>query len=98
MPIFYLEPKGGDTHDPSWAVSCIKEGCWVEADTEELARWWVQAATLRAQDMEPRSTYESHHSPWGNKDLTDCKPGQPRQDIPAGKVLTESGKILEAPR
>jgi hypothetical protein len=96
MSIFYLEPKDGNTLDPSWAVSSIKEGCWIDAETEELARCRVQGATLIAQDIVPRSTCEGHLSPWGNIELTDCKPSHSRQDIPAGKVLTESGKILDA--
>jgi hypothetical protein len=51
MPTFYLEPKNGDISDPSWEASYLKEGCWVEAKTEELARSHVEGATLRMLDM-----------------------------------------------
>jgi hypothetical protein len=95
MPNFYLEPKAGHTHDPSWAVSCIKEGCWIEAETEELARLRVQGATLLAQDM---VSSERLFSPWTNAELTDCTLSEPPRQIPAEKVLSKSGKILDAPR
>ena len=94
MPIFYLEPKGGNIHDSSWAVSCIKEGCWVEAETEALARLSVQGATLLAQDMvSPIPLF----SPWTQTDLTDCTQSEAPQRIPAETVLSKSGKILDAP-
>jgi hypothetical protein len=36
------------------------------------------------------------YSPWIQTRLTDCGLGKPPRDIPAGKVLTKSGKILDA--
>jgi hypothetical protein len=94
MPIFYLEPKDGNVSDPSWEASYLKEGCWVEARTEELARHKVEGATLRMLDVKPGRPVV--FPPWTQPRLTDCKPDEPPRDIPAGKVLTESGQLLDA--
>jgi hypothetical protein len=94
MPIFYLEPKNGDTSDPSWEASSLKEGCWTEAKTTEQARHKVEGASLKMVDMKPGKPVV--YSPWIQTRLTDCGLGKPPRDIPAGKVLTKSGKILDA--
>jgi hypothetical protein len=95
MPDFYLEPKGGDTSDPCWEASYLKEGCWIEAGTEELARCRVESATLKMRDM--KSDRPIVFSPWIQPRFTDCKLDKPPRFVPAGKVLTESGKILDIP-
>jgi hypothetical protein len=95
MPIFYLEPRGGDTSDRSWEATYLREGCWTEAKTELVAREKVAGATLQMMDVrrgQPLKVY----SPWTQPRLTDCRQEKPPRDIPAGKVLTKSGKILDA--
>jgi hypothetical protein len=95
MPVFYLEPKNGDTTDPSWEASYLKEGCWTEAATEQLARRQVEGATLKVLSRKPHEPMNIF-PPWTQPRLTDCRPDKPPRDIPVGKVLTKSGKILDA--
>ncbi len=95
MPIFYLEPKNGDTSDQSWEATSLQEGCWTEAETELVARDRVAGATLQMMDVRPGQPLNVH-SPWIQPRLTDCRPDKPPRDIPAGKILTKSGKVLDA--
>ena len=94
MPFFYLEPKHGDTSDPSWEATYLKQGCWTEAATEDFARQRVAGVTLRMVSRKPGHLMRVH-SPWVQSSLTDCKIGEPPRDIPKGKVLTQSGKIFD---
>jgi hypothetical protein len=94
MTVFYLEPKGGNTSDPSWELSILKEGCWTETATEQLAREQVVRVTVKVPDANTHSKLGS--PPWTQPRLTDCKPDKPPQNIPTGKVLTKSLKILGA--
>jgi hypothetical protein len=66
MPFFYLEPKNGDTSDPSWEASYLREGCWTEAVTEELARRRIESASLKMvtrKQHEPMKTFSRGYSP-----------------------------------
>jgi hypothetical protein len=87
MPIFYLEPRGGDTSDRSWESTCLREGCW--------AREKVAGATLKMVDVQSGKRTQSY-SPWVQPRLTDCTPDTPSRAVPAGKVLTKSVKIFDA--
>lgn len=93
MPVFYLEPKGGDISDPSWEASYLTEGCWIEARTTDLARRKVEGATLRMRSKPNRPRV---FSPWIQDHVTDCRRDTPPQDIPAGKLLTKSGMFRDA--
>jgi hypothetical protein len=95
MPIFYLEPRGGDTSDRSWEATYLREGCWTEAKTELVAREKVAGATVKIVDVKPGKRMKSY-SPWVQPRLTDCTPDTPSRAVPAGKVLTKSGKIFDA--
>jgi hypothetical protein len=92
MPTFYLEPKGGNTSDPSWEASSIKQGCWVQAESENHARQLVENATLAMVTVKPGHPAKVR-SPWAQPNLTSCGEALHR-DIPSGKVLTKGGKIV----
>jgi hypothetical protein len=95
MPIYYLEPKEGDTSDERWEASSLKEGCWTVADTEDLARRQVGQATFEAisTNLDGSLVY----SPWMQKRLVDCKMDQERKDVPSRQVLSKSGKLIDIP-
>jgi hypothetical protein len=94
MPIFYLEPKHDTKSDPRWEASYVSEGCWVVAESEEVARLRLDGATKRFVDMKPGQKIV--YSPWIDPTVTTCKEGKPPRDIPDGKVLTSSGKLIDA--
>jgi hypothetical protein len=94
MPIFYLEPKDGDTSDHNWQASYLREGCWVEAETEAAARLRVTGATLKMVDAKFGHPMRAS-SPWEQTALTTCRPDKPSKDVPPGKIMTKSGKILD---
>lgn len=95
MPIFYLEPKNDALGDHSWQASNFKGGCWIEAETEEVARLRVQGATQKMLDVKPYQPLNIF-SPWTQRAITDCRIDKPPRDIPAGKILTKSGQFLNA--
>jgi hypothetical protein len=95
MPIFYLEPKSGNVSAPNWAATSLKEGCWVIAESEADARKRVNLATSRLVSPVPaHSTRLPLHSPWTDRELTDCRPDNARPDIVAGEIRTNSGKTI----
>jgi hypothetical protein len=63
MPVFYLEPKKSSAGDRSWEATFLREGCWVEAETELVARERVAGATLRMMDVKPGQPLNVR-SPW----------------------------------
>jgi hypothetical protein len=91
MPVFYLEPHDGDIRDPRWAMTTLKEGCWVSAPTTEIARLIVQQATIKLLDLQP---HEPLLSPWLNDRLTDCRPDSRALTVPDGIIVTVSGKTI----
>jgi hypothetical protein len=91
MPLFYLEPKDDDISDPRWATTTLKEGCWVAAPTEAVARLIVQQATIKLLDLQPD---ELLYSPWLDEQLTDCRPDSSALAIPHGSIVTVSGKTI----
>ncbi len=93
MPIFYLEPKDGDTSDPNWAATYIHEGVWLVARDPDDARMVMQGSALKATDFRPGETILS--SPWITGRLTTCKADNPPHEIPEGKILTKSGRLFD---
>ena len=94
MLIFYLEPKHDTKSDLRWEASCVSGGCWVVAESVEVARPRLDGATKRFVDMKPGQKIV--YSPWIDPTVTTCKEGKPPRDIPDGKVLTSSGKLIDA--
>ena len=45
MAFFHLVPRNDDTSDPCWTNSLLKEGCWIEVESEEKARRAVAIKT-----------------------------------------------------
>jgi hypothetical protein len=88
MSTYYLEPRNGDTSDPSWEASSLKEGCWTEADSEELARRQVEQATFNTNLV---------HSPWTQRKLVICRLDQSQKNVPSSQVLSKTGKIIDIP-
>ena len=95
MPTYYLEPKNGDTSDPSWEASSLKEGCWTEADSEELARRQVEQATYKA--ILPKTGSNTVGSPWTRPGLVQCKIDEDQKSVPSSQLLSKSGKIIDIP-
>jgi hypothetical protein len=93
MPIFYVEPKDGDTSDPSWATTYIHEGVWLSAHDPDHARMIMQGSTLKMTDVHPGKKILT--SPWLNGHLTICKADSLPRAIPKGKILTKSGKLID---
>jgi hypothetical protein len=92
MPTFHLEPKDGQTTDPRWQATSLREACWINAPSPHIARLRVEVATVRFLDHD---TYKVElFSPWIDADLTDCSPGNAPGDLPDGIILTASGKRI----
>ena len=86
MPIYYLEPKEGDTSDERWEASSLKEGRWTVADTEDLARRQVGQATFEA--VSPNLDGSLVYSPWMQKRLVDC-------NCPPSALMRQIGRVEE---
>jgi hypothetical protein len=95
MPAYYLEPRNGDTSDPSWEASSLKEGCWTEADSEERARRQVEQATFKA--ILPKPGGNMVCSPWTQPELVQCRLDESQKSVPSGQLLSKSGKIIDVP-
>jgi hypothetical protein len=95
MTTYYLEPKNGDTTDPSWEASSLREGCWTEADSEKLARRQVEQATFKA--ILTKSGQNMVCSPWTQPGLVHCKIDLAQKGVPSSQVLSKSGKIIDLP-
>jgi hypothetical protein len=95
MPTYYLEPTNGDTSDPSWEASSLKEGCWTEANAEELARRQVAYATFNAILSKPAG--DMVRSPWTQTRLVHCRIDVVETSVPSNQVLSKSGKIVGVP-
>jgi hypothetical protein len=93
MPIFYLEPQNGETIDPSWEASYLREGCWIEAESEAQACLRVENTTLKMRDMIPGRKVV--FPPWQQPHLVGCREANPPRDIPPEKILTKSGKLID---
>ena len=94
MPIFYLEPLNGDTKDPSWEASYLQEGCWVDAKSEAHARLRVENATAKMRDVVPGRKIV--FPPWQQEQLVSCQKSDAPREFPADKILTRSGKLIDA--
>jgi len=100
MPIFYLAPREGQSNDPRWAATSLREGCWVAARSGYAARLKVGMATLKEECwiVAPRRRMsrdqEKRYSPWLNAPLTECRPANPPIDVPEGIIVTVSGKPI----
>jgi hypothetical protein len=95
MPIYYLEPRNDDTSDPNWEASSLTEGCWTEADSEELARRKVEQATFEA--ILPKIGKNKLSSPWTQPELVQCRIDESQKSVPSSQVLSKSGKIIDVP-
>ena len=92
MPVFYLEPKARDVSDPRWDATALREGCWVQAETEDHARQEVDQRTHTM--IVRRPGWPLLFSPWRDPKLTDCRPDAPDLEVPEGIVITASGKTF----
>jgi hypothetical protein len=88
MPIYFLEPRDGNTSDPSWAASYLKEGCWVVSGSEKSARRKVEGATLKAVE------FSRPNSPWLDWRFTTCRIDRPPHDIPTDQIVMKNGKVF----
>ena len=95
MRTFYLEPKDGDTSDPNWAATSLKEGCWVKAESESNARRLVELAGLKTMEIRPGQMIILH-SPWLDPELTSCEPTDAGPDIIEGVILPKSARPIDA--
>jgi hypothetical protein len=94
MTIFFLEPL--ELSDPSWQASSLKESCWTEATTEAVARHQVECATfIMVAPAQPES--EVVKSPWVQPRLSSRRIDNSQCQLPSGKVLGKTGKIIEIP-
>jgi hypothetical protein len=93
MQIYYLEPKNDDTSDPRWEATFLREGCWVAAGSETLARAKVQLATLKPVPWDPEQ--KMLYSPWPEPRLADCWiDNRPNVRVPDGVIVTLGGKTI----
>jgi hypothetical protein len=91
MAFFHLVPRNNDTSDPCWATSILKEGCWIEADSEEKARG---ALAIKTETLDPPNIVAK--SPWLDDRLTECLQAEPPFDFLVGKILSDSGRMFDA--
>jgi hypothetical protein len=59
-----------------------------------VARLQLDGATKKIVNMKPGQKIV--YSPWIDPTVTTCKEGKPPRNIPNGKVLTRSGKLIDA--
>jgi hypothetical protein len=78
---------------PATGTGRLVRGLWVIAHDEEHARLIAQGATLIAENAEIGKPVRS--SPWQNSQLTTFRSEKLPHDIPARKILTKSGKLLD---
>ena len=87
--VYRLDPTEEGRSDPRWAATSLKEGCWVRAESEALARKTVEVATISI------AAGQSLYSPWIDPELTSCDvDSAPPGNIPPGVVLTEGGRTF----
>jgi hypothetical protein len=94
MPVFRLEPVAQRAGSPHWKSSTIgAQRCWVEAASENAARWAVTMATIIARcDDHP----DSPIMPWRHADHAVCL--VERGEVPAlrpGYVVDAAGDLHE---
>jgi hypothetical protein len=92
VPVYYLEPKDEGLSDPRWTATALKEGCWVRADTEDLARTVVDHATHTM--VARKQGWPLLFSPWRDPTLTDCRLETPNVIVPRGIIVTRGGKTF----
>jgi hypothetical protein len=91
MPVFVLGPRNGDTSDPRWQASSVKERCWTQAENQDVARRRVEDATFERVDA-PGPKVAS--SPWTDPQLTYCNIDPTPPPVPAQSVLSEGGIVI----
>ena len=102
MPIFYLEPRDGQTSHPRWGATSLSEACWVVARNSYRARLKVGMATLKegcfvtAPKNWPDQPADEQklYSAWLNAHLTDCRSDNPPVEIPVGMIITVTGQSI----
>jgi hypothetical protein len=91
MAVFVLGPRNGDTNDPRWEASSLKERCWTEAETEQIARRLVEGATFERVDAPGLKVAAS---PWTDPQLTYCHVDSSAPSVPVQSVLSERGTVI----
>ncbi|MGM4992599.1 hypothetical protein [Tardiphaga sp. 841_E9_N1_2] len=71
MPIYKLQPVKDSLNNDSWAATSLKEECWIDAETEELARVLIEGDTKQMVDVKPGEPMNIY-SPWRDPSLTNC--------------------------
>jgi hypothetical protein len=91
MPVFRLEPVDGDTTNPRWETTNLREGCWVQAASEEFARKMVERLTVQNVASKPGGVL---YTPWTDPSLTECRIDYPHIEVPDGIIVTVGGKTI----
>lgn len=90
MPIFRIEPIGTTVSDRRWTASKIKETFWIRADSEDAARHHAALILMQMTDVIPGKPVL--FSPWLDSNFAECSPDDPAIEIPAGIIVTTTGK------
>lgn len=92
MPTFRLVPKEPTIDQADWKSTNHRSACWVQADSEDAARFSVALQTMRLPDY--LSTTLAPVSPWQDANLSECTVGDPPFVVEGFAVFDDDGAVL----
>lgn len=92
MPAFRLVPKEPTISLMDWNATSHRAACWVQAESEDVARFSVALLTMRIPERLNGTLAPA--SPWQDADLSECVPGDPPFAIEGFAVFTDDGTML----
>jgi hypothetical protein len=94
MPIYKLTPRPERLADPRWRERTrLWQRCWVQAPSENAARYFVAGATISANKYPP--TYHPEPSPWQDSEFTDyIEEDRPGGNPTGHQILTDDREFM----
>jgi hypothetical protein len=91
MPVYKLTPALEHVASPSWKASTLRDACWIDAESEELARVLIEGQTLKRIDAKPGEPLNVF-SPWKQGEITTCEENDPGFVIEPHVIFLADGK------
>lgn len=92
MPTFRLVPKEPTIDQADWDATNHRMPCWVQAESEDAARFSVALQTMRLPEY--LSTTLAPSSPWQDSALSECEVGDPPFSVEGFAVFDDEGTML----